>query len=161
MNKMFCFQCEQTAGCAGCTGSAGVCGKKAETSALQDRLTGALIGLAHARQGNEDKITAETDRLVLEALFATVTNVNFNDAALSALIDRVHAEKQRLVPDCSVCTHSCGRNDDYDMNLLWTADEDIRSLKSLILFGVRGMAAYAYHAAVLGYSDDEVNAFFY
>ena len=160
MKKMFCFQCEQTAGCAGCTGNAGVCGKKAVTSALQDRLTGALIGLAHAAQGNEHKLTPETDKLVLEGLFTTVTNVNFNDESISALIDRVHAEKQRLVPDCSVCDHGCGRNDDYDMNLLWSADEDIRSLKSLILFGVRGMAAYAYHAAVLGYTDGEVNAFF-
>jgi len=159
--KMFCFQCEQTAGCSGCSGSAGVCGKKAETSALQDRLTGALIGLAHAQQGNEDKITAETDRLVLEGLFATVTNVSFDDARLSALIDRVHAEKLRLVPDCVACCHPCGRNDDYDMNLLWNADEDIRSLKSLILFGVRGMAAYAHHAAVLGYTDAEISAFIY
>ena len=161
MNKMFCFQCEQTAGCAGCTGSAGVCGKKAETSALQDRLTGALIGLAQAVLGNEEKVTAQTDKLVLESLFATVTNVNFNDESISALISRVYAEKQRLAPDCAVCTHRCGRNDDYDMALLWNADEDIRSLKSLILFGIRGMAAYAYHAAVLNYSDAEVNAFFY
>ena len=161
MKNMFCFQCEQTAGCAGCTGNAGVCGKKAETSALQDQLTGALIGLAHAVQGNEHKITPETDKLGLEALFATVTNVNFNDESLSQLISRARAEKLRLVPECSACEHTCGRNDDYDMNLLWNADEDIRSLKSLILFGVRGMAAYAYHAAVLGYSDAEVNAFFY
>ena len=161
MNKMFCFQCEQTAGCAACTGSAGVCGKKAETSALQDQLTGAMIGLAHAVQGNEHKVTYETDRLILEGLFTTVTNVNFNDETIAALIDRIHAEKQRLVPECSACDHTCGRNDDYDMNLLWNADEDIRSLKSLILFGVRGMAAYAYHAAVLGYADAEVNSFFY
>ena len=161
MNKMFCFQCEQTAGCAACTGNAGVCGKKAETSALQDQLTGALIGLAQTRQGNEDKVTAETDRLVLEALFATVTNVNFNDESISDLINRVHAEKRWLSPECAVCLNRCGRNDDYDMNLLWNDDEDIRSLKSLILFGIRGMAAYAYHAAVLGYTDAEVNAFFY
>ena len=161
MNKMFCFQCEQTAGCAACTGNAGVCGKRAETSALQDKLTGALIGLAHAVQGNESKVTAETDRLVLEGLFATVTNVNFNDESISDLINRVRAEKRRLAPECFSCMHVCGRNEDYDMNLLWNAGEDIRSLKSLILFGVRGMAAYAYHAAVLGYSDAEVNAFFY
>ena len=83
MNKMFCFQCEQTAGCAACTGNAGVCGKKAETSALQDRLTGALIGLAHAVQGNEHKVAAETDKLILEGLFTTVTNVNFNDKRIT------------------------------------------------------------------------------
>lgn len=161
MNNMFCFQCEQTAGCKACTGCAGVCGKTAQNAALQDQLTGALIGLAHARQGNEDKITPATDLLVLEALFSTVTNVNFDDKRIRSLIDRVHAEKNRLAPDCAVCTHSCGRNNDYDMSLLWNADEDIRSLKSLILFGVRGMAAYAYHAAVLGHTDAGINAFIY
>lgn len=158
MNKMFCFQCEQTAGCTGCTGSSGACGKKAETAALQDRLTGALIGLAHAAQGGA---TPETDRLLQEGLFATLTNVSFDDAALSELLGRVHAAKQLLSPNCDACEHHCGRNDDYDMNLLWGADEDVRSLKSLILFGIRGMAAYAWHAAALGYSDPEVNAFFY
>ena len=62
---MFCFQCEQTAGCSACTGCAGVCGKQADTAVLQDRLTGALIGLARAAEGNEDRIHADTDRLVL------------------------------------------------------------------------------------------------
>lgn len=161
MSNMFCFQCEQTAGCKACTGKAGVCGKTAETSALQDRLTGALIGLSHAVQGNESLVTAETDRILLEGLFTTVTNVSFDDSRILALIDRVHAEKDRLVPSCSGCKTPCGRNADYDMNLLWTADEDVRSLKSLILFGVRGMAAYAWHAQILGYTDAEVNAFFY
>lgn len=72
MNKMFCFQCEQTAGCTGCTGSAGVCGKKADTALLQDRLTGSLIGLARALGGNEDLITPETDKLFVEGLFTAV-----------------------------------------------------------------------------------------
>lgn len=159
--KMFCFQCEQTAGCSGCRGTVGVCGKKAETAQLQDQLTGALIGLARATQGNEHLITADTDSLIMEGLFATLTNVNFNDDAISALIDRVEAERKRLIPNCFSCTSSCGRNENYDMQLLWNADEDIRSLKSLILFGIRGVAAYAYHAAVLGYRDGEVNKFFY
>ena len=61
--KMFCFQCEQTAGCTGCTGSAGVCGKKADTALLQDRLTGALIGLARTAEKNENSVTENTDRL--------------------------------------------------------------------------------------------------
>ena len=159
--KMFCFQCEQTAGCAACTGAAGVCGKKAETAQLQDQLTGALVGLARATQGNEHLITADTDSLIMEGLFATLTNVNFNDETLAALIDRVEAERKRLIPNCFSCTSSCGRNENYDMRLLWNADEDIRSLKSLILFGIRGVAAYAYHATVLGYRDEEVNKFFY
>lgn len=159
--KMFCFQCEQTAGCKGCMGSAGVCGKKADTAQLQDRLTGALIGLARATEGNEDLVTNTTDRLVLDGLFTTITNVNFNNETINTLIDRVNAEKERLVPNCLCCSSSCGRNDNYDMKDMWNADEDIRSLKSLILFGIRGMAAYAYHAMVLGYTDADVNKFFY
>ncbi len=71
----------------------------------------------------------------------------------------MHEQKARLVPDCSSCVSACGRNDDYDVENIWSAQEDIRRLKSLILFGVRGMAAYAYHAMVLDYSDEEVNRF--
>ena len=160
-NKMFCFQCEQTAGCKGCMGAAGVCGKKADTAELQDKLTGALIGLARATEGNEDLVNETTDKLILEGLFTTITNVNFNNETITALINRVNAEKERLVPRCFCCSSACGRNNDYDMKELWNADEDIRSLKSLILFGIRGMAAYAYHAEVLGYNDAEVNKFFY
>ncbi len=158
--QMFCFQCEQTAGGTGCS-RAGVCGKKADTAELQDQLTGALIGLARATEGNEARITAETDKLVIDGLFTCITNVNFNNETLNQLMNRVNAEKQRLVPDCSSCGSACGRTNDYDMKELWDADEDIRSLKSLILFGIRGMAAYAYHAAVLGYTDETVNRFFY
>ena len=161
MNKMFCFQCEQTAGCKGCTGACGVCGKSADTANLQDQLTGALIGLARAYYGNEAYVNNETHRLVMEALFTTVTNVNFNNETVNHFIQRITAEKKRLIPLCFSCASPCGRNDNYDMSKLWTADEDIRSLKSLILFGIRGMAAYAYHAAVLGYMDEEVNQFFY
>lgn len=159
--KMFCFQCEQTAGCNACTGGAGVCGKKADTAGLQDKLTGALIGLARAAVGDESLVTETTDSFVLEGLFATITNVNFNNDTISALIQKIRAEKERLAPNCSGCLSACGRNNDYDMNELWDADEDIRSLKSLILFGIRGMAAYVYHANVLGYRDDDINKFFY
>ena len=158
-NRMFCFQCEQTALSTGCTGTAGVCGKSADVANLQDELTGALIGLARAADG-DTLATPNTWRLMVEGLFTTVTNVNFNERTIRDLIDRVHAEKARLIPNCSGCPSSCGRNDDYDMAQLWTAQEDIRSLKSLILFGARGMAAYAYHAMVLGYADEEVNRFF-
>ena len=160
-HKMFCFQCEQTACGTGCTGKAGICGKKADTAGLQDQLTGALIGLARATEGNVSSVTEDTHRLVMEALFATLTNVNFDNDAIEELTRRVEEEKQRLAPDCSVCGSACGRNDNYDMEKLWNANEDIRSLKSLILFGIRGMAAYAYHAALLGYTDEEVNRFFY
>ena len=160
-NKMFCFQCEQTAGCKGCMGAAGVCGKKADTAELQDKLTGSLIGLARATEGNEALVTDTTDKVVLEGLFTTVTNVNFNNDTILELIHRVEEEKKKLIPNCYTCTSSCGRNNNYDMKNLWTADEDTRSLRSLILFGIRGMAAYAYHAAVLGFTDSDVNHFFY
>ena len=158
-NRMFCFQCEQTAGCAGCTGKAGVCGKTAEVAELQDQLTGALVGLSRAVDNAPDA-NEGTWRLMIEGLFTTVTNVSFNEKTIRELIGRVHEEKARLVPGCSGCGSRCGRNDDYDMNLLWNAQEDIRSLKSLILFGVRGMAAYAHHSMLLGYTDDAVNRFF-
>ncbi len=157
--KMFCFQCEQTAGCSGCTGKAGVCGKTAHTARLQDQLTGALIGLARATDGGS-ALTENTWKILVEGLFTTVTNVNFNDETIGHQIERVQAEKNKLVPDCALCASPCGGKEDYDMTQLWTAQEDIRSLKSLILFGLRGMAAYAYHAMVLGYTDDEVNQFF-
>jgi len=160
-NKMFCYQCEQTAGCTGCTGNAGVCGKSANTARLQDELTGALIGLARAAEGNEHLVNEEMNQLVLEGLFTTVTNVNFNDETLKILIYKIENAKKKLVPNCFTCSGSCGKNDNFDMNTLWTTDEDVRSLKSLILFGIRGMAAYAYHASVLGYTDETISKFFY
>ena len=147
-NRMFCFQCEQTAGGVGCRGRAGVCGKSSDVAKLQDRLTGALIGLARSADGSRSP--QDVHRLMIRGLFTTVTNVNFNEKTITKLIDEVHAEKERYA----------SAQEDYDMEMVWNADEDIRSLKSLILFGIRGMAAYAYHAGVLGYSDDEVNAFF-
>lgn len=156
---MFCFQCEQTAGCKGCTGKAGVCGKQADTANLQDELTGALVGLARAADGNEP--TPSTDLAMLEGLFTTITNVNFDNEAILRQIEVTKKAKEALIPNCACCASHCVRNDDYDMNELWNADEDVRSLKSLILFGLRGMAAYAYHALMLGYSDKEVNNFFY
>ena len=157
--KMFCFQCEQTVGCTGCTGNAGACGKKADTARLQDELTGALISLARAVDGST-AISKRTGQIIIEGLFTTVTNVNFDDASIENMIQKVRAEKERLVPDCSKCQSPCGKTDEYDMQQLWDANEDIRSLKSLILFGIRGMAAYAYHANVLNYEDAEVNRFF-
>ncbi|MCL2153152.1 MAG: hydroxylamine reductase [Oscillospiraceae bacterium] len=155
---MFCFQCEQTAGGKACTNS-GVCGKNANTSALQDVLTGELIGLARAADGSAP--TESTHKAVIDGLFATMTNVNFNDAAIGRLIETVKTEKAKLVSQCGDCDSACSRNEAYDMAALWGDNEDIRSLKSLLLFGLRGMAAYAHHARVLNKTDDTVNAFFY
>lgn len=155
-NQMFCYQCEQTAGCSGCTGKSGVCGKTAATANLQDELTGALISLATAVNCKNES-DRKTDRLVLESLFSTLTNVNFDDDAIHALIQKVHEAKETMTAGCS----SCAKKKDYDMENLWNAQEDIRSLKSLILFGIRGVAAYAYHAMILGYEDETVNRFIY
>ena len=145
-HNMFCFQCEQTAGCTGCTGRAGVCGKQADTANLQDELTGALIALARTIQGKQT-ISAQISKQIVEGLFTTVTNVNFNDVTIRQRIDAIHRELPAGTAD-------------YDMKKVWDAQEDIRSLKSLILFGIRGMAAYAYHAMILGYTDAQLDAFF-
>ena len=160
MNKeMFCFQCEQTAGCSGCVGKMGVCGKSADIANLQDELVGALIGLARATDSQQPK--ESTHKAVIEGLFTTLTNVNFNEETIQSHIEAVRKEKAALLPGCISCGSPCGRTDEYDLNNLWNDNEDIRSLKSLILFGLKGIAAYAYHAMVLGYVDDEVNQFFY
>jgi hydroxylamine reductase len=149
METMFCYQCEQTAKGGACVNKKGVCGKEMETSALQDRLTGAIIGLAQAVKGKA--FADQTTSLVLAGLFTTITNVSFNNETLKPLIKRVQTEAARY-----------GVSRDYNMDLLWTeADKDVKSLKSLILIGMRGVAAYAYHAMVLGYRDAEVNAHFY
>ena len=146
---MFCFQCEQTAGCSGCTKSKGVCGKSSKTAKIQDQLTGSLIGLAQSLGGAP--ATKEQIDLMIRGLFSTLTNVNFDDEYLNSQLTQIQNTKSCLataVPD-------------YPMSNLWNAQEDIRSLKSLILFGLRGMAAYAYHAKVLGYENDTVNQFFF
>ena len=114
-NKMFCYQCEQTAGCTGCTGNAGVCGKSANTARLQDELTGALVGLARAAEGNEHLVTEEMNQLVLEGLFTTVTNVNFNDDTLKILIYKIENAKKKLQPLVSVLDHI----ELYMFRLMW------------------------------------------
>ena len=157
---MFCFQCEQTAGCTGCTGNTGACGKKADTAQLQDELTGALIGLARAVD-DTSAVSKKTWQTIIEGLFTTLTNVSFNEETIRVMIERVEEEKNRIAPGCGTCVAKCGNTDNYAMEQIWNADEDIRSLKSLLLFGIRGVAAYAYHAMVLGYQSEEVNFFLY
>jgi hydroxylamine reductase len=152
MDHMFCFQCEQTARGTGCTGKAGVCGKKEDTAFLQDELTGALIGLARA--GNGRLPTDSARKVMMEGLFTTVTNVDFDNASIQAKIEKVRREIKALCGSDEYC------GTEAELKNLWTADEDIRSLKSLLLLGMRGMAAYAHHAYVLGYEDDTVMDFF-
>ena len=108
--NMFCFQCEQTAGCSSCTGMAGVCGKKAGTAGLQDELTGALIGLARAA-GSSSAAGDRTWRLIIEGLFTTVTNVSFDDKTIMDMTERVRGEKIRLSDGFA--------ENDYDMSELW------------------------------------------
>ncbi len=128
-------------------------------SALQDELTGALVGLARAAD-TAPAVSDATWRVMIEALAANSPAANCDDAAILALIDRVHAEKFNVVPDCAICASPCGRTADYDMAHIWSAPEDVRSLKVLILLGVHGLAGYARRALALGVLDDEVNRFF-
>ena len=153
-DQMFCFQCEQTAGCTACTGKAGVCGKPLDVAVAQDELTGALIGLARTCQ-LASAVSGRTYELVVDGLFACVTNVNFNKESVQNLTEAVHAEAVEVAASAGIDIVS-----DYDMAQIWGADEDIRSLKSLVLFGIRGTAAYAYHARVLGSRDEVIDAFF-
>ena len=159
-NKMFCYQCEQTASGTGCIGEMGVCGKKAETAKLQDELTGELITLATTLSHDNSKITENTKNLIIEGLFTTVTNVSFENKRIRKLIEEVHKEIKRCSDGCVLCKNLFFNQKSYDVNLLWEVKNDSTSLKSLVLFGLRGMAAYAYHARVLGFSNEEINYFF-
>ena len=158
--NMFCFQCEQTAGCTGCTGAKGVCGKTADTARLQDELTGALIGLSHA--ADENTPLAETDMETDGGRF--ICYPYEREASMTKPSQKSQTASTRKKPGFAQTVAAAlplaDITDDYDMKLLWNAQEDIRSLKSLILFGIRGMAAYAYHAMALGYTDDRSKRIF-
>ncbi|OQB14707.1 MAG: Hydroxylamine reductase [Firmicutes bacterium ADurb.Bin193] len=143
---MFCFQCEQTAGGVGCT-KGGVCGKTPVAADTQDRIMGALVGLA--RSVNNGKRTEKTDEVMVKGLFSCITNVNFDEEKLNLLVAEINAENPN------------GESLNIDMNNIWTENEDVRSLRVLLLLGLKGMAAYYYHANALGYYDDEVMQWFY
>ena len=144
--SMFCFQCEQTAGGKGCT-TAGVCGKNATVANKQDELTCALVGLARAAKNNTSK---EADLLMMEGLFTTITNVSFDPNQIDTMTARIENEKTRL-----------GGAENLSVDFLWSGDADLVSLRSTLLLGLRGMAAYAHHAYSLGKEDQEVNEWFY
>ena len=147
MSNMFCFQCEQAAGGKGCT-KVGVCGKQPEVSNKQDELTCALVGLARAVAGKTP--SKEADELMMQSLFATITNANFDSDRIDELKKLVEAEKNKL-----------GGAEDLPFDALWNGDTDLVSLRSTLLLGMRGMAAYAWHAYILGKKDNEVAAWFY
>lgn len=150
MKEMFCFQCQQTAHNKACEGKVGVCGKKDGTANYQDELVGALIGLARAAENGNP--TKNTHLLMMKGLFTTLTNVNFNNETIKKITTEIRNEKGKINQE---------HFEDYDLQNVWDGNEDIRSLKSLIIFGLKGISAYAYHSAALGKYDDEINKFFY
>lgn len=146
---MFCFQCEQTAQGNACT-TMGVCGKNPECTLLQDLIVAELIALAQFLREKNQAVDAECAALIDRSLFHTVTNVDFDPDALQEQIREIRSYAASLGVQDSVVPS-------LDM---WSADEDIRSLKSLILFGLKGTAAYAYHARVVGKTDIQVAEYF-
>ena len=148
MSEMFCFQCQQTAGGSGCVRT-GVCGKQPETAAVQDELISHLARLAALcpTEGADREITD----LLTDGLFATLTNVNFDNEALCALRDRAAHHLRQRGGDPESC----------DPGWLWQGETDTVSLRSTLLFGLKGMAAYACQARRLGYVDGQVDAWFF
>ena len=169
---MFCFQCQETAGCKGCTIS-GVCGKKPEVAAMQDLLVYVTKGLSAVttRLRTEGKpVSAEINHLVTVNLFITITNVNFDrEAIIRAIVHTLDVKRSLLTQ----LTNTTGlpeaatwdaQQSDFDVKaatvgVLSTADEDIRSLRELIVYGLKGLAAYSKHANALMQDDAEIDAF--
>ena len=163
---MFCNQCEETVKAMGCTVK-GVCGKEDEIAAYQDVLIYLCKGisvrnLAVAKKG---KGNPEAGLFIAESLFSTLTNVNFDKTRFTDLIYRAIAIRDALLPTGGVETDACTwkPNSDNDIlekaktvGILATTNEDVRSLRSTLLFGLKGIAAYYTHAAVLGKTDDSI-----
>lgn len=170
--KMFCYQCQETAGCKGCT-VAGVCGKKPEVAAMQDLLvyvTKGLSAVTTALRSQGKSIAPEINHLITVNLFTTITNANFDLAAIEARVTRTLAEKESLrkelsdataLPEAAVWN---GLPEEYAekagaVGVLATENEDIRSLRELITYGLKGLAAYTKHANALLQDDAELDAF--
>ncbi len=165
--SMFCFQCQEAAKGSGCT-VAGVCGKKEDTAKLQDLLVHILKGLALAADasGNVDK---QTGLFLAQALFATITNANFDNAAITALIKQAMQRRDaiRAQLNCS-CDDDClvwsGDESEFvakggEVGVLSQPNEDVRSLRELLVYGLKGLAAYVDHAAILGFEKEEIYTF--
>ncbi|MDE6061816.1 MAG: hydroxylamine reductase, partial [Duncaniella sp.] len=171
--KMFCYQCQETAKGKGCE-LMGVCGKHAETSARMDLLLYAVRGISAINRALREKGLAsrEASHEVIDALFTTITNANFDDASLDDFIRRAFDVKKRLMetakdngvalPDLPQIEFFATPEeaDKYEAvtGVLSEPDADVRGLKQLAIYGCKGMAAYARHAANLGYEDDGVYA---
>ena len=171
-NKMFCYQCQETAGCKGCTMS-GVCGKKPDVAAMQDLLVYVTRGLAAVTtqlRAQHIEPGADINHLVTLNLFITITNANFDKAAIVERIHRTLQAKRALlaqVTDPAALPEAArwdGAEDEFaakaaQVGVLSTKDEDIRSLRELITYGLKGLSAYSKHANALLQEDGEVDAF--
>ena len=171
-NKMFCYQCQETAGCTGCTVS-GVCGKKPEVALMQDLLvyvTKGISAITTKLRSEGKRIDKEINHHVTMNLFITITNANFDREAIVARIKESLALKEKLlseVSDASDLPYGAEWNGDesrFDekaalIGVLSTENEDIRSLRELITYGLKGLAAYSKHANALMYDDEDVDAF--
>ncbi|HPG20590.1 MAG TPA: hydroxylamine reductase, partial [Flexilinea sp.] len=172
-NTMFCFQCQETAGNKGCTRT-GVCGKSADTANLQDLLRYVTIGLSvvTTRLRSEGKtVDKEVNHQVTKNLFTTITNANFDDEAIYERIGKTLKMKENLLaklsdqqnlPDAATW-QSHDRSEMAEKakttGVLRTADEDVRSLRELIIYGLKGLSAYVEHANVLKHEDESIDAF--
>ena len=171
-NKMFCFQCQETAGCKGCTVS-GVCGKKPEVAAMQDLLIYVTKGLSAVTTAlrNEGKaISKEINHLVTMNLFITITNANFYRKAIIAAIKitlKAKEEQLERLDSKEGLTEAALWNGDeaefdekaQNVGVLATENEDIRSLRELITYGLKGLAAYSKHANALIQDNEDVDTF--
>ncbi len=171
-NKMFCFQCQETAGCKGCT-QVGVCGKKPEVAAMQDLLiyvTKGLSAVTTRLRAEGKQVAREVNHLVTKNLFITITNANFDREAIIEAIEttlKVKAEclaaltSRENLPEAAL--YSDGR-DGFDekakkVGVLATENEDVRSLRELTTYGLKGLAAYVKHANVLNQENEAIDAF--
>ena len=169
--KMFCYQCQETAGCKGCTMS-GVCGKKPDVAAMQDLLvyvTKGISAVTTALRQEGKEVSAEINHLITLNLFTTITNANFDKESIEARIRATLTEKEVLlnqVTNLSVLPEAARWDGSGDweekartVGVLSTKDEDIRSLRELITYGLKGLSAYSKHANVLLKNDGEIDAF--
>lgn len=171
-NKMFCYQCQETAGCIGCTMS-GVCGKTPDTAYLQDFLiyiTKGISEIAVKLREKGQKISDETDFMVIENLFTTITNVNFSENDLKDKIEKslkIKNELLNLLSDKENLSNAALiyiERESYlikieDVGIPAEKDDDKRSLKEMITYGLKGLSAYLKHAEVLKFTDKNINFF--
>lgn len=168
---MYCYQCQETAKGKGCT-IVGVCGKKSDVAELQDLTIYLLKGLSllNLDRKKQEKNTMEVDDFITESLFATITNVNFDDQYFVTKIqdeltlrDKIKKETEKHTNQDAVTWHPQNDQEFFEkaktVGVLSESDEDIRSLKQLLTYGLKGMAAYYHHANMLGYHDDKIPLF--